>query len=64
MWRVALIRVAQAISMLQGSNEDQNMDIKVVLRIMEAPLRQIVMNSSKEASIIANNIKHSKKLWL
>ena len=51
---VALIRVAGKIAALKGDNEDQNVGIKVALRAMEAPLRQIVVNAGEEASVIAN----------
>lgn len=54
---VALIRVAGKIAGLKGANEDQNVGIKVALRAMEAPLRQIVINAGEEASVIANNVK-------
>lgn len=54
---VALIRAAHAISGLKGDNEDQNVGIKVALRAMESPLRQIVVNAGEEASVIANNVK-------
>ncbi|MCE1826899.1 chaperonin GroEL, partial [Enterobacter hormaechei] len=39
---VALVRVAAAIVGLKGDNEDQNVGIRVAMRAMEAPLRQIV----------------------
>ncbi|TQI78390.1 chaperonin GroEL [Serratia fonticola] len=54
---VALIRVAGKIAGLKGDNEDQNVGIKVALRAMESPLRQIVINAGEEASVIANNVK-------
>ncbi|EEP90522.1 chaperonin GroEL [Yersinia kristensenii] len=56
---VALIRAASAITAagLKGDNEDQNVGIKVALRAMESPLRQIVVNAGEEASVIANNVK-------
>ncbi|WP_337261568.1 MULTISPECIES: chaperonin GroEL [unclassified Serratia (in: enterobacteria)] len=54
---VALIRVAGKIANLKGDNEDQNVGIKVALRAMESPLRQIVINAGEEASVIANNVK-------
>lgn len=57
---VALIRVAALIGNLKGDNEDQNVGIKVALRAMEAPLRQIVINAGEEASVIANNVKSGK----
>ncbi|WP_158367601.1 chaperonin GroEL [Candidatus Williamhamiltonella defendens] len=59
---VALIRVASRIanSSLQGDNEDQNVGIRVALRAMESPLRQIVVNAGEEASVIANKVKENK----
>ncbi len=50
---VALIRVASKIADLKGQNEDQNVGIKVALRAMEAPLRQIVLNCGEEPSVVS-----------
>ncbi|BBT78968.1 60 kDa chaperonin [Aeromonas veronii] len=57
---VALVRVAAKLSGLRGDNEDQNVGIKVALRAMEAPLRQIVINAGEEASVIANAVKNGE----
>ncbi|CAL4041920.1 60 kDa chaperonin [Buchnera aphidicola (Phyllaphis fagi)] len=57
---VALIRVAEKISNIVGQNEDQNVGIRVALRAMEAPLRQIVSNSGEEPSVVTNNVKAGK----
>ncbi|VFP80938.1 60 kDa chaperonin [Buchnera aphidicola (Cinara kochiana kochiana)] len=54
---VALVRVAETISRINGQNEDQNVGIRVALRAMEAPLRQIVANSGEEPSVVTNNVK-------
>ena len=54
---VALIRVAHTLAGLKGDNEDQNVGIRVALRAMESPLRQIVVNAGEEASVIANKVK-------
>ena len=54
---VALIRAAEAIRGLEGANEDQNHGIKVALRAMEAPLRQIATNSGDEASVVLNEVR-------
>lgn len=54
---VALVRAANRISNLSGQNEDQNVGIRVALRAMEAPLRQIVSNSGEEPSVVTNNVK-------
>ncbi|ATL94904.1 chaperonin GroEL [Aeromonas sobria] len=57
---VALVRVAAKLVGLRGDNEDQNVGIKVALRAMEAPLRQIVINAGEEASVIANAVKNGE----
>ncbi|GJA50320.1 MULTISPECIES: chaperonin GroEL [Aeromonas] len=57
---VALVRVAAKLVDLRGDNEDQNVGIKVALRAMEAPLRQIVINAGEEASVIANAVKNGE----
>ncbi|MBV7413978.1 molecular chaperone GroEL [Aeromonas encheleia] len=57
---VALVRVAAKLADLRGDNEDQNVGIKVALRAMEAPLRQIVINAGEEASVIANAVKNGE----
>lgn len=49
---VALLRARAAISSLTGANPDQNAGIKIVLRAMEEPLRQIVLNAGEEASVV------------
>lgn len=53
---VALVRAA-AKADVKGDNEDQNVGIKLALRAMEAPLRQIVTNAGEEASVVARNVK-------
>ena len=54
---VALVRAASKLVDLIGDNEDQSHGIKVALRAMEAPLRQIVTNAGDEASVVVNNVK-------
>ncbi|HDR0635335.1 chaperonin GroEL [Pasteurella multocida] len=57
---VALIRAASKVSGLQGDNEEQNVGIKLALRAMEAPLRQIVANAGEEASVVASAVKNGE----
>nr|WP_041765964.1 chaperonin GroEL [Psychromonas ingrahamii] len=57
---VALVRVAAILKGLTGENEDQNVGIRVALRAMEAPLRQIVENCGEEASVVANNVRQGE----
>lgn len=54
---VALVRAASKLINLTGVNPDQNVGIKVALRAMEAPLRQIVSNAGEESSVVANNVR-------
>jgi chaperonin GroEL len=54
---VALIRAASKVAGLEGSNEEQNVGIRVALRAMEAPIRQITANAGDEESVVANNVK-------
>ncbi|SAK43834.1 chaperonin GroEL [Caballeronia arvi] len=49
---VALIRARKAIEGVKGANPDQDAGIKIVLRAMEEPLRQIVTNGGEEASVV------------
>ena len=53
---VALIRAKQSIRDLKGDNDEQNAGIKIVLRAMEEPLRQIVANSGDEPSVVVNEV--------
>jgi chaperonin GroEL len=57
---VALIRAKQAIAKLKGDNTDQDAGIKIVLRAMEEPLRQIVGNSGDEPSVVVNKVAAGK----
>src|SRR4029453_16468252 len=57
---VALIRVKQAVSKIKGDNPDQEAGIKIVLRAMEEPLRQIVENSGEEPSVVVNKVADGK----
>ena len=49
---VALIRAKTAVKDLKGANPDQDAGIKIVLRAMEEPLRQIAVNSGDPADVV------------
>lgn len=53
---VALIRAKQAIRDIKGDNDEQNAGIRIVLRAMEEPLRQIVANAGDEPSVVVNTV--------
>ncbi len=57
---VALLRARTAISGLKDDNSEQDCGIKVVLRALEEPLRQIVANSGSEPSVVMNRVLEGK----
>jgi chaperonin GroEL len=57
---VALIRARAAIASVKGENADQDAGIKIVLRAMEEPLRQIVSNGGEEASVVVAAVANGK----
>ncbi len=52
----ALIRCLAALGGLKGDNADQDAGIAILRRSVEEPLRQIVINSGAEASVVVNEI--------
>ncbi|MFO1344830.1 MAG: chaperonin GroEL [Rhodocyclaceae bacterium] len=54
---VALLRARAAlVGTLKGDNHDQDAGIKIVLRAMEQPLREIVANAGDEPSVVVNEV--------
>ena len=53
---VALLRARSAIKDLKGDNADQDAGIKIVLRAVEEPLRQIVANAGDEPSVVVARV--------
>ena len=54
---VAYIRVINILNKVKCKNEDQMQGIKIVLRALEAPLRQIVSNAGCEPAVVLENVK-------
>ena len=54
---VALIRARAAIAKVKGDNHDQDAGVKIVLRAVEEPLRQIVQNAGVEPSVVVNQVE-------
>jgi len=54
---VAYIRAVSSLETLKGINEDETTGIQIVKRAIEEPLRQIVVNSGIEGSIVVQKIK-------
>ena len=57
---VALLRAKQTAGTIQGANADQEAGIKLVLKAIEAPLREIVYNAGGEASVVVNKVLEGK----
>ena len=56
----ALLRARGAVAKLSSDNTDVQAGIKIVLKALEAPIRQIVENAGIEGSIVINKIGESK----
>jgi len=57
---VSFIRATEALEKFKGANEDETTGIAIVKRAIEEPLRQIVVNSGIEGSIVVQKIKEGK----
>jgi chaperonin GroEL len=57
---VALLRARQAAGTIKGDNADQEAGIKLVLKAVEAPLREIVYNAGGEPSVVVNAVLGGK----
>src|SRR5271155_3331808 len=57
---VALLRAKKAVGKLTNDNPDVQTGINIVLKAIEAPLRQIAENSGVEGSIVVNKILENK----
>jgi chaperonin GroEL len=57
---VALLRARQALGELSGANADQDSGIAIVLRAVEEPLRQIVVNGGGLPSVVLERVLQGK----
>jgi chaperonin GroEL len=57
---VAYLRARANIKNLKGDNHDQDAGIKIVMRALEEPLRQIVNNAGDEPSVVLNKVVDGK----
>ncbi len=57
---VALLRARSAVKTLKGDNHDQDAGIKLILKAIEAPLREIVANAGEEASVVVDKVVRGK----
>ena len=57
---VALLRARAVLTSLTGANADMTAGISIVLRALEAPIRQIAENAGVEGSIVVGKLTDSK----
>src|ERR1700731_1223779 len=57
---VAFLRARANLKNLKGENLDQDAGIKIVLRALEEPMRQIVANTGDEPSVVVNKVVEGK----
>ena len=57
---VALLRAKQAVAKLKSDVSDEQAGINIVLKALEAPIRQIVDNAGGEGSIVVGKIQENK----
>ena len=57
---IALLRAKIAVAKLKSENPDVQAGINIVLKALEAPIRQIVENAGVEGSIVVNRIHENK----
>src|SRR5258706_301701 len=57
---VALLRARDAVSKIKTDNTDQDAGVKIVLRALEQPLREIARNAGDEPSVVINKVSEGK----
>ena len=57
---IALLRVRPPLAGLRGENSDQDAGIKIVLRALEEPLRQIASNAGQEPSVVIDKVQRGE----
>ncbi len=56
----AFIRAARSVEGLEGANDDETTGIRIVLRAVEEPLRQIVANAGGEGAVVVNAVANGE----
>ena len=57
---VALVRAAEVLENIATENEDELTGVQIIMRALEAPLRQIVSNAGGEGAVVVSKIKEGK----
>ncbi|MBT6162393.1 MAG: chaperonin GroEL [Crocinitomicaceae bacterium] len=56
----AYIRAAETVATMEGLNADETTGMKIVLRAIEEPLRQIVSNAGGEGAVVVNSVREGE----
>jgi chaperonin GroEL len=57
---VAFVRAIAILEKLEGANPDQTIGVKIIMKALEEPLRQIVNNAGIEGSVVLQKVKEGK----
>jgi chaperonin GroEL len=57
---VTLLRTRDAVAKVKTDNEDQAAGVKIVVRAMEQPMREIARNAGDEPSVVINKVLEGK----
>jgi len=57
---VAFVRAIATLEKLEGLNPDQTIGVKIIMKALEEPLRQIVNNAGIEGSVVLQKVKEGK----
>ncbi|HEX6589860.1 MAG TPA: chaperonin GroEL [Longimicrobiales bacterium] len=58
---VALLRAQAAIKDFKVDNDEEQIGVQILIRALEAPVRQIAYNAGAEGSIVVSRIREDKK---
>ncbi|MGX7106413.1 chaperonin GroEL [Hutsoniella sourekii] len=56
----ALVNVQKAVDAVETETDDEATGVKIVVRALEEPVRQIAANAGKEPSVIVDKLRHSE----
>jgi len=57
---VAFVRAIKILEDLKGDNIDQNTGVKIIMKALEEPLRQIVNNAGLDGSVVLQKVREGK----
>ena len=58
---VALMQAGKTLIGMEGANPDQTAGMKIILRAIEAPLRQIAENAGVDGAVVAGKVRESNE---